>query len=183
MTHPKVLKGSLIDDLWTLSGRIYAFEGMQTLLLDWQDRYQGHVNGVLFAMWSDIRGIKLPSNIWTDIQICLDTSHANDVEPLRAFRKATLKSDKDAYQHALHAELEAEKRQQSLLIETMLTWYDSDVLILDKLNLSYEISIVSKGQFHAYMTHHIDTCLSSMNLKDAAFAHTDKIISLLNENA
>jgi hypothetical protein len=33
------------------------------------------------------------------------------------------------------------------------------------------------------MTHHIDTCLSSINLKDAAFAHTDKITSLLNENA
>ena len=183
MTHPKVLKASLIEDLWTLSGRIYAFEGMQTLLLDWQDLYQGHVNGVLFAMWSDIRGIKLPSNAWPHIHKCLDTSHANDVAPMRALRKATLKSDNDAYQHALHAELEAEKRQQSLLIETMFTWYDSDVLILDKLDLTDEISIVLKEQFQAYMTHHIDTCLSSINLKDAAFAHTDKITSLLNENA
>lgn len=183
MTHHQELKRSLIDDLWTLSGRIYALKGMQTLLLDWQDLYHGHVNGVLFSMWSDIRSIKFPHNAWNDIQICLNTSHANDVKPLRAFRKATLKSDKDAYQQALHAELEAEKRQQSLLIETMFTWYDSDVLILNKLNLSYEIGIVSKGQLNAYMTHHIDSCLSSINLKDAAFAHTDKIISLLNENA
>ena len=182
MTHPLVLKASLIDDLWTLSGRIYAFAGMQALLLDWQDMYQGHVNGVLFAMWSDIRGIKLPSNAWTDIQQCLDTSHANDVAPLRALRKATLKSDNDAYRQALDAELEAEQRQQTLLIETLFSWYGRDVLSLDTLSLSDEISMVSKGQLHAYMTHHIDTCLSSTTMKDAAFAHTDKIASLLNEN-
>lgn len=182
MIHPPVAKTLLADDLWTMSGEIYALAGLQSLLLDWQDIFHGHVNGVLFAIWCDVRCIKLNHAMWIDIQLSLDASHANDVAPLRALRRMILKSEKDAYQQALHDELMAEKRQQSLLIESLLERVVDVQSIVNSIKSSQQVVVPAQENCHAYMTHHIDTCLSGIALKDAARAHIDKITQRLNEN-
>ena len=106
------------DEFWTFACHLYKQPGMQAICLDFQDNYQGHVNGLLFAIWCDVTGhLVLSQQNLVQLTCILERSLAEDIAPIRQARLTYTDKSSAAYQTALTQELAAEKRQQQAIIQ------------------------------------------------------------------
>ena len=174
---------SLQQSLWKYSAQLYEQTGMQQACLTWQDEFNGAVNGVLFTSWCDAAGYAILSSDHqtgsrnSALQRVIMYSQAHHVEPLRAQRialktsTASMQSTPNAYQAALAAELEAERLQQSNIIQWALPY------IMEQ---HQEQQIAQpKAQYASYMQYHIATMLTDDTLINRAQAHTKVIADII----
>jgi uncharacterized protein (TIGR02444 family) len=175
----QALLNTWVEDFWAFSGKIYAQPGMQAHCLAWQNQYQGHVNGVLFAIWCDVREqTLLTANNLSELNAVIVRSHENDVTAIRQARLAHSDKTSAEYKAALSAELAAEQRQQATIIEWGLTQLnvvtnhsvdDTDVAINKGMRLQ---------QTQLYLQQHIANYIPDSALKNDAIVLTKSIESI-----
>lgn len=172
------LLATWVDDFWTFSCQLYSQPGMQACCLAWQDQYAGRVNGVLFAIWCDIRGYSLlTSKNLTQLNAVIDQSHQDDVAPIRRTRLSFSDKSSADYQAALQAELAAEQRQQIAIIKWALihpntSLQDAD---LDQYNPDKGKRML---QTQLYLQHHVEHYICDIALKNSATTLTNNIESI-----
>lgn len=172
------LLATWVDDFWTFSGQLYGQPGMQAYCLAWQDQYAGRVNGVLFAIWCDVRGYSLlTSKNLTQLNAVIDESHQDDVALIRRTRLSFSDKSSADYQAALQAELAAEQRQQIAIIKWALTHAVTSPhsSTLDQGCSDKDTRLL---QTQLYLHHHIKNYISDIALKNSAIALTNNIESI-----
>lgn len=172
------LFGTWADDFWAFSGQLYGQLGMQRCCLTWQDDYAGQVNGVLFAIWCDVRGYSvLTSKNLTQLNAVIDQSHQDDVAPIREARLSFSDKSSVDYQAALQAELAAEQRQQIAIIKWALTHAVTSphTSTLDQGCSDKDTRLL---QTQLYLQHHIEHYICDTALKNSAIALTNNIESI-----
>lgn len=183
------LKNSLlttwVDDFWAFSGKIYGQPGMQAYCLAWQDKYLGHVNGVLFAIWCDVRGYALLTvNNLSELNAVIVRSHTNDVAAIRQARLAHSDKTSAEYKAALSAELAAEQRQQVAIIEWALSQLDlTSCCNYNATPLQNNNEGGDKGiylqQTQLYLQQHIANYIPDLALKNNTNVLTNNIQSIV----
>ena len=103
------------EHFWDFACRHYANESVKNTCLELQDRYGMNVNLLLFCAYLDHHGQALSRAAIQQVLECIQSSD----EALIAFRQARKQAKHtDAYPSMLVQELELEKRQQQVLLET-----------------------------------------------------------------
>lgn len=108
------------EALWSFSLSRYAQPGVAAYCIEWQDCYQGHVNGLLAAAWCQYQGFTFEGR-WRDWHDNLTQTALAKVEPLRRIRRAITDKTSLDYKQALSDELEAERQQQGQLLDFLFT--------------------------------------------------------------
>jgi uncharacterized protein (TIGR02444 family) len=164
-----------VDDFWAFSGKVYGLPNMQAHCIAWQDQYHGHVNGLLFAIWCDVRGYRvLSADNLQQLNTVIVHSHDNDVAPIRQVRLAHSDKSSTDYKAALSTELAAEQRQQEAIIQWALTHLNDQPLDTNDGN-DKDIRL---QQTRLYLHGHIANNISDQALKNGAIALTKDIESI-----
>lgn len=114
---------------WDFSLRLYGNVQVREQLLQWQDENGANVNAALLCIWAGKRGRALTHDQLRRALSALAGWHSAVTHPLREQRRR-LRND---WQHLapgfvqtrqaiLHAELEAERVEQTLLLEALRPW-------------------------------------------------------------
>lgn len=106
--------------LWQFSIERYAMPKVKEYSLIWQDMYHGNVNALFALLWVRHNQFELgvlDAPKWQHLVI--QSQHVL-VDPIRDERKTITDKSSEDYKFLLTSELEAEQRQQSLLVEYII---------------------------------------------------------------
>ena len=119
----------LASAFWDFSIRLYSNTQVRDQLLQWQDENGANVNAALLCVWTGKRGRALSAEQLRRAHSAVAGWHSAITQPLREQRRR-LKIDwqplapgfEQTRQAILHAELEAERVEQTLLLEALAPW-------------------------------------------------------------